>query len=603
MENKHQASALISGGINAEVITKAVQLQDLLISTSFDFLQALRSKDMKACQININDITAALSALENVYDNQKIESLPIVYNEMFRNITWTIDKIIDNINEDQDEKAEDLTEFQLIPFIREWKEDTYFWLLVYPDSERMKQYYKSEFAMNHRNSYQNRGEKYLVSIFIPVYNKLEYTKKCLKSLYRHTDFEKYPCELILLNDGSTDGTEDYFDSLGVRKVITLKENLKTLIFPLMYRVCQGKYAAFVNNDTILTEHWLDNLLTCIQSDPMIISAVPSTPNTSNLQAMEVKITAENAEEAAKKHNHSNPLLWEERSRLMPVIALYDMDKVDTIGFADRYFYTMEYWDDDFSLRARRAGYKQILCKDTWCYHFGSVSGREDQVKNRTLQKGRDLFIKKHGVDAWGNGFCYDSYLMGLLEQTIGSLPYETTILGIDTGFGGDIRQLKNIIKRHGKRAKASVLISDLRFVDDFGPDDYSVLLSPYVYEIHKNMPEETFLYICIGQELSAYPVFAELLTECVDHLAKGGILTFYVSNPYSYMVKTEITDENLLNGKRSFTLINVNEVMSLLKVQGLHVQVHTVKVPNHLSDFSKKSTEHIDKYLFLCTKK
>ncbi|MEY8356417.1 glycosyltransferase [Lachnospiraceae bacterium 54-53] len=588
MENKYQA---------------AVKLQDLLISNSHAFHEALQLQKMKTCQELINDITAALSALAHVVENQDIQPCFDSFHAMLHNITWTVDKIIDQINDNQDEKALDLIEFQLIPFMTEWREDTYFWFLIYPDREKMNIYYETEFARNHKNNYENRGEKYLVSIFIPVYNKLEYTKKCLDSLYRYTDFEKYQCELILLNDGSTDETDIYFESLGIRKVLTLKENVKTMIFSLMYRVCQGKYAVFVNNDTILTSHWLDNLLACIKSDETIISVVPSTPNTSNLQSMTVRLTPENVQEEAKNHNKTNPLLWEERSRLMPVIALYDINKVNTIGFADRYFYTMEFWDDDFSFRARRAGYKQILCRDTWCYHFGSVSGGEDQVKHRTLENGRELFLRKHGVDAWGEGFCYDPYLGGHLESTMVYQPAEGKILGIDTGFGGDVRHIKNMLKRHEKYAEISLLLSDSSFENDFGPCKKSVFVSPSIFKIHNYVPQENFNYIYIGKDLSVYPCYEDLLTSCVNHLRENGILAFYIRNPYSITIKNEILEEKLLNDKDLITLINMNKVITFLQRMDLQLQLGALGTTEPPHVLRRDYTEHIERYLILCTKK
>ena len=463
----------------------AVQYQDFLVFISCKLLSALKNQDLSAFNNQLSIITMILTRLKPLCSNSRISQIPVSYHEMYENIIWTIDKVKELFNSGEQKKAEELTEFQLIPFFQEWKEDTRFWLLVYPDKKRMKQYYDSEFAEIHKNVQKNRGDKYLVSIFIPVYNKLEYTKKCLDSLFKHTDLKKYPCELILLNDGSTDGTEEYFNQLPVQKVITLKQNVKTMIFSLMYRVCEGKYAVFVNNDTILTERWLDNLLFCIQLDPDIISAAPSTPHTSNRQGMVEDFTPENAEEKAEKHNRPIPYLWEERCRLMPVIAIYDIDKVNTIGFADRYFSTLEFWDDDFSLRARRAGYKQVLCLDTWCYHFGSVSGREDQLKYRTLQNGRSLFIAKHGVDPWGNNFTYDPYQLTHVETTIPEQPKEVSVLGIDPGFGADILQFKTQLRRMEKQASFTFILTDPMLAADLGPFNSPVIVSPSHLDLHR----------------------------------------------------------------------------------------------------------------------
>lgn len=603
MDENTTYSLIIKQNKYVEVFKQVVHLQEMMLSCSTAFLIALTEQDLNTCQNQLNDITAALSALEGLNNNEYICFIPCSYHAMFQNISYTIDEIVGFINEGQFEKAVDRTELQLINFIKDWCEDTYFWLMIYPDSERVKQYYKLEFAKRHKNTYLNRGEKFLVSIFIPVYNKLEYTKRCLESLYRHTDLKKYPCELILLNDGSTDGTEEYFKTLGVRKVLTLKKNVKTMIFSLMYRVCEGKYAVFVNNDTILTENWLDNLLACIQSGPDIISAVPSTPNTSNHQSMREELTPENAEKKAKDHNHSDPLLWEERTRLMPVIALYDMDKVDEIGFADRFFFTMEFWDDDFSLRARRAGYKQILCRDTWCYHFGSVSGGADQAKNRTLERGRELFLWKNQVDAWGRDFCYNLYLQDILNATVVDQPSEVAILGIDVGFGDEIRQLKNELRKQKKNIRISLLVSEKQYKDDMNSCASIISAADSGFDVHRYIPDGSYQYIYIGNDLTFYSGFAELLKSAKEHLSRDGILIFYVCNPYYYKLKQGLEQKSLLNGKLSVTLINFESMVSMMKEWNLSLQMTGIENRQLGDDWKVDSSEYIERYLVVATRK
>ena len=50
----------------------------------------------------------------------------------------------------------------------------------------------------------------LVSIIIPCFNAVEYTKQCMESVLIHTNVNY---ELILINNGSTDGTKEYFEIL------------------------------------------------------------------------------------------------------------------------------------------------------------------------------------------------------------------------------------------------------------------------------------------------------------------------------------------------------------------------------------------------------
>ena len=53
----------------------------------------------------------------------------------------------------------------------------------------------------------------LASIIIPCWNQLEFTRLCLAALVRHT---RPPWELIVIDNGSTDGTGTYLS--GVRDV-------------------------------------------------------------------------------------------------------------------------------------------------------------------------------------------------------------------------------------------------------------------------------------------------------------------------------------------------------------------------------------------------
>ena len=131
-----------------------------------------------------------------------------------------------------------------------------------------------------------------------------------------------------------------------------------------------------------------------------------------------------------------------------------MEKLDKMGFGDRWFQTMEFWDDDVSLRARRKGFRQFLCTDVYCHHFGSVTG--GVAWGHTLAAGRELFLRKHGVDAWGQGFCRSEDMMALLPEM--ELP-ETSIsfLAVDCGFGDSIFEVQNYLKEQGKQVQTYAL--------------------------------------------------------------------------------------------------------------------------------------------------
>ncbi len=86
--------------------------------------------------------------------------------------------------------------------------------------------------------------KQLASIIIPCWNQLEFTRYCVAALMRHT---REPWELIVVNNGSTDGTKDYL--AGVRDAAPVRvtgiDNATNRGFPAA--INQGLKAARVAN--------------------------------------------------------------------------------------------------------------------------------------------------------------------------------------------------------------------------------------------------------------------------------------------------------------------------------------------------------------------
>ena len=99
-----------------------------------------------------------------------------------------------------------------------------------------------------------------VSIIIPVYNKLEWTKKCIESIWDYSRYYDY--EIIVVANGCTDDTVEWVKS-------SLHLCLRVFKKPLGYgkavnagiKVALGKYFILLNNDTlILGETWIRQLI-------------------------------------------------------------------------------------------------------------------------------------------------------------------------------------------------------------------------------------------------------------------------------------------------------------------------------------------------------
>ena len=107
-----------------------------------------------------------------------------------------------------------------------------------------------------------------VSIIIPVYNQIHYTYACLVSILEHTKDVSY--EVIIADDVSTDATEhlsNYAEGLVICRNTTNQGFLRNCNNAA--RHARGKYIMFLNNDTQVTENWLNSLVELIERDETI----------------------------------------------------------------------------------------------------------------------------------------------------------------------------------------------------------------------------------------------------------------------------------------------------------------------------------------------
>jgi GT2 family glycosyltransferase len=378
----------------------------------------------------------------------------------------------------------------------------------------------------------------LVSIIVLAFNHLEYTKRCIESIYQHTSH--IPFELITVDNGSSDGTAAYFNQLPNRKKVALKANAGPVNgFNAGMIVADGTYTACISNDFIVTARWMDNLLACISSDEAIGFVSPGADSVSNNQQIECPAAdLEAMHRFAEGYNVSDPLKWEERVRLLPCVLMARTGLLKQVGFFDPRFYYGEFADDDISFRIRRAGYKLIFAKDTFTHHAGSVTVGEDQRKHRSLEVSSQIFRDKYGLDAWADAQ-FDLHLVETALDRIKRLKGRQTgqikIMGINTKCGSTPLQLRNRLKESGY-GRASITsytdqekyLQDLRTVSDkavYGPLDGL-----------DAMPD-TDLYNLIVLEggLEAYDAVDKIIGGIRSKLAPGGSFLFKMKNGAYYL--------------------------------------------------------------------
>ena len=395
--------------------------------------------------------------------------------------------------------------------------------------------------------------KYRVSIIVPAYNKVEFSRCAIESLFRHTDFSRGDIELITINDGSSDETEAYFNSLSHEKKINLKYNVYNhLGWGIARHIAEGEYVVYFSNDAVATDHWLENLLVVHAAEQDVFWVVPTCNEDciSNGQGISVDYanTFEDMEKMqvfAARNNLSNPLLWEERAVLMPFVSvvpnLFDVPEIR----ADYRYVMCDFEDDDFSAMLRRSGFRQILAKDTFVHHFGGVTLNEVRTKSgnyKSIVSMRPVFRAKWQVDPWESRGHLTFLENFLKEQDIRDS--HVHVLMIEPMFGEGLLAVRNYFRKLRQRVVIDAVVTDVRYLSDVRSMADNIVhmdtLDHLAEEIH-----DLYDIIIIAAPLNNLPITRILpfFHGCHEHLRPNGFVYALLRNYNSF----EHTMESLPN--------------------------------------------------------
>jgi GT2 family glycosyltransferase/capsular polysaccharide biosynthesis protein len=244
----------------------------------------------------------------------------------------------------------------------------------------------------------------LTSIVILTCDQLEYTRLCIESIFDHT---RSPFELIIVDNGSKDGTVDYLASLSrsnsacIRiKLIVNKDNAG------FAKGCnqgmaesRGDHLLLLNNDVVVTPGWLASLHHALGASERLGLVGPMSNYVSGPQLVSNPQYDVNTLEGLNQFGSA----WSARhrgqiqgcSRVVGFCMLIKRAVVDKIGGLDQRFGLGNFEDDDYCIRARLAGYEGGIAKDCFIHHFGGRTffGRNLHYEER-LKQNWELFKRK-----------------------------------------------------------------------------------------------------------------------------------------------------------------------------------------------------------------
>lgn len=494
---------------NQEVAQNLVEMLETSIEAAGELQRCVEQRDDKQIETLIHDLKQFLLIIQQA-------AIPLAEEEKQIKLPDAALSALDSLNriaqwyQKDPTIAEQKLEFELIPILEIACVQFEYWACVYPDVKKTKAYLETRVPLLAGNKYikassESGQYKYDLSIVITAYNKLDYTKMCVAALLQHLP-KSVTYELILVNHGSTDGTKEFFESIKPKKQVDILINNSVPL--IATKIIEGRYGCTISNDVLVTQNAIDNMVRCMMSDQKIAWIVPTTPNVSNLQTVEAEYsTMEEMFEFCKMNNQYEPRRHEQRTRLCDPAevlnsAVHQQAVLELYQALALNLSVQSFPDDKMSLWCRRNGYKMILAKDAYCYHFGSVT-LKDEILQHQNEAGEDFYLqgRKHfqscfGVDPWGTGYCYDSVL-------VNSLPCNDTldvnILGVNCGLGSNPLKIRELIYENTGNINVRIynFSADRQYLMDLrGVSDY-VKQYKKASEIIKFLAKTKFKYIVI----------------------------------------------------------------------------------------------------------
>ena len=232
-----------------------------------------------------------------------------------------------------------------------------------------------------------------VSIITPLFNRLDLTRAYLESLERTLHRWRY--EVILIDDGSTDGTREFLATLSAPRYRVVL-NGRPLGFAannnLGARLARAPLLGLLNNDLVLTPRWLEPMarLATMLPDVACVGNVQREPVGGLIDHYGIVFSADGDALHAGRNTCVPPqepyLEW---AAITAACCVLRRDVFRQMGGFDEAFRN-GFEDVDFCLRAGTKGYRHYVANRSVVYHHVSASpGRkESEEANLTLFRQR-----------------------------------------------------------------------------------------------------------------------------------------------------------------------------------------------------------------------
>lgn len=231
------------------------------------------------------------------------------------------------------------------------------------------------------------GDQPVVDVIIPAYRGVSETRRCIESVLASRQETHF--ELVVVDDASPEpGLVDYLNSLAACSSVTLLRNPSNLGF--VQSVNRGmslhpeRDVVLLNSDTLAANDWLDRIRRCAYGAAKVGTVTPFSNNATICSypefcadnALPEGVESSELDKMFRRVNHGKSI---EIPTAVGFCMYIRRACLDQVGLFDAENFGKGYGEEnDFSMRAAKAGWKNVLCADTFVYHAGGVSFQSER---------------------------------------------------------------------------------------------------------------------------------------------------------------------------------------------------------------------------------
>jgi GT2 family glycosyltransferase len=247
-------------------------------------------------------------------------------------------------------------------------------------------------------------QRNLVTTVVVNWSGRAYLDKCLASLLAQTVQSQ---EIILVDNGSTDGSADYVEAnYPAVRVIRLPRNVGfAAANNVAIRQSAGAYVALLNNDASAEPGWLAVMVKAAESDPhigMVACKIlfADAPDVINSTGLALDWAGFCWDWRGGQPDDPTETQIEERFGPTGGAALYRRAMLDDVGLFDEDFFAYAE-DADLAWRAQRGGWRCVYVPAARVYHaVSATAGAGSPFKNFMLGRSKVWLFAKNIPGGW-----------------------------------------------------------------------------------------------------------------------------------------------------------------------------------------------------------